>query len=146
MYRVNVGDVDGFLVSLVLRKLHALNNHIRQVGGETGDNNVTVFVIYAVPAISGEHIRDIPRVCNPVVEDLAAFKIIVIYADAVEVDSAVIGADANADRVRLREVVAGRVLYYARHNAVDIDVHEPVLAPLFYDERDADVLVLLVLH
>ena len=79
-------------------------------------------------------------------QHLAPGQVVVVDPDAVYVDGAVVGADGNTHRSRLREVITGRVLNGAGHDAVDVAVDQSVLGSLLYDKGHAHMLVFLKLH
>ena len=73
-------------------------------------------------------------------------QVVVVDADAVEVNGRIVAADRDTDRVCLRKIVIGRILRHTGHDAVDIAIDEPVLSLLLNDEGQTNVLVFFVLR
>ncbi len=143
--RVGVIPGERFLISLVLRKLRPRQHQIRQILRKLGNDDVGVGVKDMIAAVAGEQLLDDLRVRDPVGQHLMPRQVIVVDADAVEVDGGVAAADRDADRNGLREVVIRRVLRHTGHDAVDIAVNEPVLSLLLNDKGQTNVLVFFVL-
>lgn len=132
--RIGVGAGDGLLVPLVLGQLLRLQDHIGQVVGELGNDNGPVGVIDVVPGVPihqrGPHLG----VGDPVGQDLMPGQVVVVDPDAVQVQGALAGTDADIHGLHLGEVIVRRVLDDPGGDAVDVHQQEPVLGPLLRHE------------
>ena len=136
---------DGLLVALVLGQLRSLQDEVREVLGKVINHDLAVVIVDLVTLIPGQEIFNGLGIGDPVVEDLVAGEAVVVDPDAVDVRGAGVGADGDAHRAALGEVIVRGVLDRAGEDAVDVDQDQAVLRPLLHHEGQADVLVLLVL-
>ena len=144
-HRVHVPSGDRFLIALVLGQLRRLQDQIGQVLWQLVNDDLAVIVEHLVPVIPLLLSQANLCVRDPVVQHLEPCQVVVVYPDAVDVRGAAVGADGDAHRCALGEVIVHRVLGRTGENAVDVDHQQAVLAALLRHEGQTDVLVLFVL-
>ena len=143
--RVGEAAADRLLVTLGLWQLRSLQHQVRQILRQVLDHDLAVGVEHVVAQVALQHIAAVLGVRDPVVQHLEAGQVVVIDANTVQVDRAVVGADGNAHGRSLGEVVVGRVLHDAAHDAVDVAIDQPVLHALLDHKGQTHVFVFLVL-
>ena len=84
------------------------------------------------------------RVSNPVVQNLLPAQAVVIHANVIDVDAAVIGADGDSNRTELGETFAAGILDRTGHDAVDVHQNQTVLVLFLHNDGQPDMLVVLV--
>ena len=95
--RIRIGYAYRLLIALILRQFLTFDNHVRKVGRQLSRNHLTVCIENLVSRIPFKHQGTVLCVCNPVVHDLICGKVIGVYADAIDIDCAVIGTDGNSN-------------------------------------------------
>ena len=133
-------------ISFELRQDRTGDNHVRQVFGQLVNHDFSVFIVYVVAQILGQHLIHILDIGDAIGDHLAAVQIGIVNPDAVDIDGRVVGADGNAHTLCLLEFFIVRVLDSTRGYPIDIGNNEAGFGCLFHNEADAHMLVFLELH
>ena len=143
MQRIDILDFHRCVVIVLgLRKLRTANHEIGNSLRKRSDRNFFVSVKDVITLIRVLTLGKRRTVNDKVIQLLGAGKTLLVAADTIEVNTAALRADRNADRILLLEVIIGLILRYAAQDAVDIGIDKAVQVPVFHGEGDTDLRVL----
>ena len=131
-------------IALVLGQFRAVQHQVRQILRQLGYHDLRVGVKHMVAAVPLQHGFHHLGVRDPVVQNLVPGQVVVIDADAVQVDGGIPGADGDIHRHNLGKVIIRRVLHHTGHDAAQVAVNQPIGGFLLHHESQAQMLVFLV--